>query len=165
MILNRCYVRYVYLNGKKVAVYAVPTDVGLDGEYKVVEKLDGYTYIVRAADQPLKFKTESVKITKLPDENSLFSFFPFEYLLGGRLKVVKVMDEVLRRIRGGSSHVTCFYKGCRKKALFYAESPLGLSEGGCWYACSREHFSPVTSKGHPIKMEDYRRLLSVDEVL
>jgi len=162
--LSRCYVRYAYVDDKKVALYAIPTDVELDGEYKAVDKVDGYMYLIRPPDSPPKFK-KSVRVITLPDENSLLSFFPFEYLLGHKLKVVKVMDEVLRRLRGGSSYVTCFYKGCRKRALFYAESPLGLSEGGCWYACSKEHFSTTTSKGHQIRMEDYKRLMNVDEYL
>jgi len=162
--MSRCYVRYVYINNKKVAIYAIPEDVELNGEYKTVDEVDGYTYLIKQIDSPPKFKS-SVKIVKLPDENSLLSFFPFEYLLGRKLKVVKTIDEILRRLRGGSSYVTCFYPGCRKRALFFAESPLGLSRGGCWYACSKEHFNTTTSKGYPIKIEDYKRLLNIDEYI
>ncbi|MFN3621848.1 MAG: hypothetical protein ACK4TI_03065 [Nitrososphaerales archaeon] len=157
--MRRCYVRQAYIHEKKVAIYAVPEDLEVSDE--VVEKVCGYAFVIKPADTPPKFKANDVKIIKLPDENSLLTFFPFEYLLGDKVKIVRVMDELLRKYRGGGSYVTCFYKGCRRRAVFYAESPLGLTKGGCWYACSKEHFSNLTSKGYPIKEEDFRRLISL----
>ncbi len=162
-MMDRGYVSYGYVNDKKIAIYAIPKTSQLNGEYNVIENIDGYIYIALPPGRSPCFKEGvEVEFSKLPDEQSFITFFPFDLLLGRKRKIIMVIDEILRRLRGGSSLVTCFYKGCRKPALFYAEAPQGLEKGGCWYACSKEHFSPVTSKGIPVREEDYKRLLKLE---
>ena len=160
--MDKVYTRYIYVNNKRVVIYAIPKKLKLEGEYNIVEEDGDFNYVVQPPEKILHFREGEVKFVKLPDEQSLLTFFPFYFLLGKKRRIVFAIDEIARRLRAGLSQVTCFYKGCRNKALFYVEAPQGLAEGGCWYACSREHFSPVTSKGVQVKEDDYRRLLKLD---
>ncbi len=87
--MKRCYVRQAYVHSKKVAIYAIPEDVEVNEE--VVKKVGGYAYVIKPADSPLNFKANGVKVVKIPDEDSLLTFFPFEYLLGGRVRIIRVI--------------------------------------------------------------------------
>lgn len=160
--MNRGYVREAYVGGKKYALYAVPAALDLK-DFKDVEQVDGFAVYAQPAEDSQKFEAAAagVKFSKLPDEQSWMVFFPLNLLFGGRSKIMDAMDEAARKLRGGISNVNCFYKGCRKQAEFYAEAPHGLAGGGCWYACSKEHFSSVTSKGVSINADSYRRFLKV----
>ncbi len=99
-------------------------------------------------------KRRKPMLKELPDEQSLLTFFPLDLLLGRSRHASRTLDEVTRGLREAGQTVLCFHPGCRQKAHYRATNPVGL-EGGCWFACSREHFSRATTKGFSLRDEDY----------
>ncbi len=149
------YYRRVRAGGKTYGIYATKGDtngrLGLE-----VHEENGYRLFIREEQGPDQGVTEGkVKVIPLPDEQAWSTFFPLDFFLLGRKRVVAhVMDRLTQRLRAGGSPVKCFSKGCRKQALFYVEAP---NFGGTWYACSEQHMSNVTAKGIPITRESYKR--------
>ncbi|MGQ9468758.1 MAG: hypothetical protein ACUVTD_02885 [Nitrososphaerales archaeon] len=75
------------------------------------------------------------------------------------LPCLHAIDRITQKLRAESSPVKCFYKGCRNRALFYAEAP---NSSECWYACSEQRMSYITTKGVPIPKGSYKSIKLVN---
>jgi len=152
---HKIYVQETIVNGRKKYIYVYYGDMDLDvGGAGAALSMDGYRLVAR--DKYVE--PEGVKIVRLPGEQSILSFYPLILLKGLHAgKVIDLINEYTRILRGKDSKVLCFYPGYRRPAKYYAVPKEGLMHG-CWYACGPEHFSEKTTKGHPLSREDYREL-------
>ncbi len=144
------YVREVAVDNFTVKLYAVPEDVAAKSGLEAVGTTQGFSIVAETRDKSLNFpgKKDAMSIT---DEQSVMTGL----ILGEKRKVVDEMLEVARRLRIGRSQMKCFVRGCRKDAVYFAEQ----GDSGYWFACSDEHKSKTTSKGHPIKEDEYKSML------
>ena len=150
----KIYFRTVRAGGKNYIIYASSGE--MDEQLGVeVHQENGYRFFVREEQGTSKTGTEGMDdVAQLPDEQSWSTFFPLDvFLLGRKRLVVHAMDRITQKLRAGSSPVKCFYKGCRRQALFFTEAP---NSGGSWYCCGEQHMSDITTKGIPIPKENYK---------
>lgn len=143
------FLRRIRAAGGWFTIHAVPSSMTFGGQGKMVEEAEGYRFYVVPDGAPLHL-TPDIKFTALPDEQSIATL----WLWGERRRITTKMVELAQRLRAGLSPVKCFVKGCRKNAVLYAKPPS--DEGGSWYACSRDHVSKTSTKGWPLREEDYR---------
>lgn len=154
VVEGKLYRREIMLKEKKYLLYAFPDFLIPRGETEPLYRSGGYSFILKPAEEPLKFKEPlSLRVVSLPDEHSIFTMF----LFGEKRRIADEMVEIARRKRAARSRVKCFHPGCRKDALFYVDKP---PEEGCWFACSKEHMSDKTTQGFPAKETEYIRMES-----
>ncbi len=151
--MEKVYYQETLVNGKLMYAYASRVSIEELEKRSTVSFITKNSYYLYFSE--FKVEVEGFKLIRLPNEQSLLSFFPFSLMYGREAdKLLGVISDYVRLLRSYGSKVLCFKKGCRKPARFYAVSRIGL-EGGCWYACSEEHFSQKTTKGFPLTPKDY----------
>jgi hypothetical protein len=148
--MEKVFRQELYINGSRVYIYVTKRRIEELSETVYVDD-DGYFIYVSSSEMVPK----GFKLVKLPSEQSLLSFFPLSLLYGkDAMKAMDIISSYAKIIRSRGTKVLCFHDGCKKPARFYAIAPGGL-DGGCWFACSEEHFNEKTSKGIAINHQDY----------
>jgi hypothetical protein len=145
--------REVDISNSLVKIYALPEKLASENNLDVKAKGSGYSLIIETSDKPISFPGKETA-RKITDEQSLFTIL----LTGEKRLVADEMVELTRQLRIGTSKMMCFFKGCSKDAVLYAD---GGKERGNWFACSKEHTSKVSSINLPLKEEDYKSMVKV----
>jgi hypothetical protein len=152
------YVKKAYVGGEECELYALEGSVSSDGGSRLTTTQ--FMLFTSLTEAPEWIHQRKPKVKVLPDEQSLLTLFPLDVLLGRARHASRALDELARRLREARTNVLCFQPGCRKRATYKAIASVGL-EGGCWLACSPEHFSVKSTKGLELRPEDFGDLRSV----
>jgi hypothetical protein len=149
--MGKIYIQEVLINGSKKYFYICKNKLDILEEESILSFTSREGFYIYVCNKEIK----NINYTKLPDEQSILSFFPFSLLYGSEgEKVLTLVSDYAKILRGYQSRVLCFHKDCKKRANYYVVSREGL-DGGCWYACSKEHFNNKTSRGLRVNIEDY----------
>jgi hypothetical protein len=146
------YVKKAYVGGEECELYALEGSLSSDGGSRLTRTQFMLFTSLTGAPEWLNQREPKVKV--LPDEQSLLTMFPLDILLGRARHASRALDDLARRLREARTNVLCFEPGCRKRARYKAVASVGL-EGGCWLACSGDHFSRKTTKGFDLREEDF----------
>ncbi|MFQ5837882.1 MAG: hypothetical protein ACE5HJ_03775 [Thermoplasmata archaeon] len=152
------YVKRAVVSGEECTLYALEGGTAVDGGK--VSQTREFMIFASLAEAPDWVRSGEPRVKVLPDEQSLLTFFPLDLLLGESRHASRALDQVTRRLREARTRILCFHPGCRRKARYKGVASIGL-EGGCWFACSREHFRPLTTRHLPLREEDYIDLQKV----